>query len=102
MRTFHDALPADAAQRIRNLKRRLRYRQTLDRPKVWPGDRVHAGALLYHQPDPVTARWCATLLQPASTAAYVSSWCRLNHLSSHDHAHHSRDPDLRPRSRHPA
>ena len=38
MRTFAQALPADAAQRIRNLNRRRRYHQTLDRPKVWPGN----------------------------------------------------------------
>jgi hypothetical protein len=80
MRTFHDALPADATRRIRNFNRCLRYRQSLDRPKVWPGDRVNNGALFYHQPDPAVAGWCATLLQPPSTAAYVSSWCHLNHL----------------------
>lgn len=80
MRTFDAALPADATRQIRNFNRRLRYRQTLDRPKVWPGDPVHRSALFYRQPEPVIAGWCATLLEPPSTAAYVSSWCRLNHL----------------------
>ena len=37
MRSFRDALPADAIRRLRNLQRRRRYQQTLDRPKVWPG-----------------------------------------------------------------
>ncbi|WP_153146449.1 hypothetical protein [Dechloromonas sp. H13] len=80
MRSFNAALPPDAVRQIRNFNRRLRYRQTLDRPKVWPGDPVHSGALFYRQPDPVIAAWCATLVEPPSTAAYVSSWCRLNHL----------------------
>jgi hypothetical protein len=80
MRTFAEVLPADAAQRIYNLNRRLRYRQTVDRPKVWPGDVRSGISWLYHQPEAVVDQWCATLRQPPSTAAYISSWCRLNHL----------------------
>jgi hypothetical protein len=80
MRTFTDALPADAAQRLRNLNRRRRYQQRLDRPKVWPGDRLADCRWGYRQPDPVIDAWCATLAHPDSTAAYVTAWCRLNHL----------------------
>jgi len=80
MRTFIDALPADATQRIRNLNRRQRYQQRRDRPKVWPGDRLACCRWSYRQPDPVIDAWCATLAHPDSTAAYVTAWCRLNHL----------------------
>jgi hypothetical protein len=80
MRNFIDALPADAAQRLRNLKRRQRYRQNLDRPKVWPGDRLAGCRWGYRQPDAVIDAWHATLAQPEGTAAYVTAWCRLNHL----------------------
>ncbi len=80
MRTFPDALPADAAQRIRNFKRRLRYRQTLDRPKCFAG---HALPVADFRPD-AKAHGHAMLQilnDPPSTGAYVSAWCWLNHLS---------------------
>jgi len=80
MRTFDDALPADAARQIRNLKRRLRYQYRLDRPKVWPGDVRTSIGWFYRQPEGVVDQWLATLLQPPSAEAYISSWCRLNHL----------------------
>lgn len=80
MRTFTDALPADAMQRLRNLNRRRRYQQRLDRPKVWPGDRLAGCRWGYHQPDAVIDAWLASLTRPGSTAAYVTAWCHLNHL----------------------
>ena len=80
MRTFAQALPADAAQRIRNLNRRRRYHQTLDRPKVWPGTAADLCRWAYRQPDAVIDAWCVTLAHPDSTAAYVAAWCHLNHL----------------------
>ena len=80
MRTFAQAVPVDAAQRIRNLNRRRRYHQTLDRPKVWPGNTVGLCRWGYRQPDAVINAWCATLAHPDSTEAYVAAWCNLNHL----------------------
>ena len=80
MRTFAQALPADAAQRIRNLNRRRRYHEALDRPKVWPSTSTVLCRWAYRQPDAVIDSWCATLNQPDSTEAYVAAWCNLNHL----------------------
>ena len=80
MRTFRDALPADPLRQLRNLNRRRRYRQTLDRPKVWPGNTVGLCRWGYRQPDAVIDAWCATLAHPDSTEAYVAAWCNLNHL----------------------
>ena len=51
---------------IRNLRRRARYAQTLDWPKVWPSD--------------ADSRKLADLRQTNSTAEYVQLWCELNHL----------------------
>jgi hypothetical protein len=80
MRTLHDALPANAAQRIRNFHRRLRYQQRIDRPKVWPRRPLDHYRRDYRQPDAVVEQWCATLAHPESTAAYVTAWTHLNHL----------------------
>jgi hypothetical protein len=80
MRTFTDALPADAAQRLRNLHRRWRYQQHLDRPKIWPGITLTSCRWSYRQPDAVIDAWLASLTRPGSTAAYVTAWCHLNHL----------------------
>ena len=80
MRSFTETLPADAAQRIRNLNRRRRYHETLDRPKVWPGNAAALCRWIYRQPDAVIDSWCASLTHPESTADYVAAWCRLNHL----------------------
>jgi len=56
MRTFSQALPADADRRIRNFRRALRYRYSLDRPKR------------FFAADGMT------------TDGYVALWCRLNGL----------------------
>ncbi len=80
MRNFQQALPIDAARRIRNLKRRRRYHQMLDRPKVWPGDKSVSCRWTYRQPDAVIDTWYATLTHPVSTEAYVTAWYHLNHL----------------------
>lgn len=56
MRTFSQALPADADRRIRNFRRTLRYRYNLDRPKKFFS--------------------CYGM----ATSLYVSEWCRINGL----------------------
>jgi hypothetical protein len=79
MRTFQDALPADATRRIHNLNRRLRYRQSLDRPKCFAGQALPVADF---RPN-AQARGRAMLQilkDPPSTATYVSAWCWLNHL----------------------
>ena len=81
MRSFRDALPADAVRRLRNLQRRRRYQQTLDRPKVWPGDPTPHDLAAFWWRDPDEARrLCALLGATDDTATYVAAWCRLNHL----------------------
>ncbi len=79
MRTFDDALPADAARQIRNLKRRLRYRQSLDRPKCFAGHPLHIADF---RPNALAHghAMLQILKDPPSTATYVSAWCWLNHL----------------------
>ena len=82
MRSFRDALPADAVRRLRNLQRRRRYQQTLDRPKVWPGDPTPRDLAAFWLRDPDEARQLCALLQATTDAAiYVAAWCRLNHLT---------------------
>lgn len=56
MRTFSQSLPADADRRIRNFRRALRYRYSLDRPKR------------FFAADGMT------------TSQYVTQWCRINSL----------------------
>lgn len=56
MRTFSQALPADADRRIANFRRTLRYRYSLDRPKR------------FFAADGMT------------TGQYVAQWCRINGL----------------------
>lgn len=82
MRTFRDALPADAARQIRNFNRRLRYRQTLDRPKVWAGDKVPNTpyAWGFRSLDNIQSHLQALL--SGNTEAYVLAWSRLNHLKT--------------------
>lgn len=81
MRSFRDALPADAVRRLRNMQRHRRYQQTLDRPKVWPGDttRHDFPAAWWRNPDEVR-RLCAQLGTTTDTATYVSAWYQLNQL----------------------
>ena len=53
MRSFRDALPADTLRCLRNLQRRRRYQQNLDRPKVWPGNAIphDLAAFWWRNPD---------------------------------------------------
>lgn len=86
MKTFTQALAGrDVANEIRNLRRRLRYQQTLDRPKHWattPATHVYCGYFRRdraYTPDHAS-RDLAVLRNPTSTAEYVAAWTRLNNL----------------------
>lgn len=83
MRTFAQALRADAAQRIRKLNRHRRYHRLLDRPRVWPGNMAGLCRRAYLKPDTVIDGWCASLAYPDSAEACVSAWSRLNQLRDH-------------------
>ena len=81
MRSFRDALPADALRCLRNLQRRRRYQQNLDRPKVWPGNAIQHDLAAFWLRNPDEARRLLALLGATDdTATYVAAWCRLNHL----------------------
>jgi hypothetical protein len=81
MRSFCDALPADVVRHIRNLQRRRRYQQNLDRPKVWPGNVIPHDLAAFWWRNPNEARQLLALLGATDdTATYVAAWCRLNHL----------------------
>ena len=81
MRTFTEALPADAVRHLRNLQRRGRCQQSLDRPKVWPGNTTpHDLAAFWGRNPDDARRLCALLGATNDMATYIAAWCRLNHL----------------------
>ena len=71
----------DAKHQISLLRRRSRYQQKKDRPKVWPGAAVPC-RWDYRQPEAVIDHWLAELVTPSSIASYISAWCHLNHLKA--------------------
>jgi hypothetical protein len=79
MRTFHDALPADANRQIHNFNRRLRY-QSLDRPKVFAGSDLPTSDFRADA-QKQGRTFLEVLNAPPSTASYVEAWCWLNHLT---------------------
>lgn len=82
MRSFSDALPADASRRLRNLQRRRRYQQTFDRPKVWPGVvKLNAVATFGWRHPSEAHQLYALLCTTTDIATYIATWCRLNHLT---------------------
>ena len=80
MRTFNDALPADANRHIRNFNRRLSYHQSLDRPKIFAGSDLPT---IDFRPDAqkLGRTFLEVLNAPPGTARYVEAWCWLNHLT---------------------
>lgn len=84
--TFNQALAGrDVTKEIRNLKRRARYQQQLDRPKFWGTEQsTHVYAGYWTRGRGYTAddasRDHATLRHPVTTAEYVAAWTRLNNL----------------------
>ena len=82
MRTFSDALPADAARLIRNLNRRQRYQTSLDRPKVWADSRCSASPFVSGFGDRGEVERHLEELRSGDIATYVRAWCVLNHLKT--------------------
>lgn len=86
--TFSEHIAArglDEKKAIRNLRRRAKYHQSLDRPKFFACAKVidlYVGCWRYgecYTPD-VASRDLSVLKYPTDTAAYVIAWCRLNRL----------------------
>jgi hypothetical protein len=103
MKTLKEAIAAhgiNAAEAIRNLKRRARYAQSRDRTKVFASTRPadvpgHAYANRNVQTqmrlDLLTLELAGVVVDPharnkpvvVSTADYVAAWCRLNNLKGY-------------------
>lgn len=86
--TFAERIAAkglDEKHQIQLLRRRARYAQSCDRPKLFANDSVvglYTGYLSNGQrytPDQAS-RDLSVLRTTCSTADYVAAWCRLNHL----------------------
>lgn len=69
----------DERHQVSLLRRRARYAQQQDRPKVWPGGTTIHLYTWHRNPDQAS-RDLAELNRTEDTARYVSLWCHLNHL----------------------
>lgn len=73
----------DEKHQIQLLRRRARYAQSCDRPKLFATERTvscYTGTWSRNYTADNASRDLATLRNPSCTADYVAAWCRLNHL----------------------